>query len=120
MCSRSDPAVEQLWTSLPTGLLDHLELSVVDGVANVSVDSGSVDLVSIDLSASELRDEHRRVNGAFLSGEVAELFQETSVPGGTVLREVVTFAFSAFPFSGLSFAAAFFASTGCFFIAILL
>ena len=41
--------------------------------------------------------------------------------GGRSSAEVVTFAFSAFPFSGLSFAAARFASVMvCFFLARLL
>src|SRR5713226_4917472 len=77
VCTRSDPAVEQFWTSLPTWLLDDLELAIVDGVADVSVDSGSVNLVPIDLATSELRDQHRGINGALLSGETAALFQET-------------------------------------------
>jgi len=49
-----------------------LELPVVHAVADISVHSGRVDLVAVDLATSELRNEHRRVHGALLSGEIAE------------------------------------------------
>ena len=59
--------------------LGVLELPVVDAVADVSVDTSGIDLVSVDLATSELRDEHRRVHGALLAGEVAELLQESAL-----------------------------------------
>jgi hypothetical protein len=94
-----------------------LELPVVDAAADVSVDTGSVDLVPVDLAASELRDQHRRVHRSFLLGEIAEPLQE-SAPSSAGL---VAFAGALrLPFS-LSLAAAFFASVAaCFFIAFLL
>jgi hypothetical protein len=110
-----------------------LELTVIDAVADVSVDSGPIDLVPADLTTSEFRDEHRGIHGALLSGKSQNSFKNPrltisvepivyrSGSSGTVLSEVATFAFSAFPFSILSLAAAFFASVAaCFFIAFLL
>lgn len=43
------------------------------------MDTSGIDFVSIDLSASELRDEHRGINGALLSGEIAELLEEPAL-----------------------------------------
>ena len=59
--------------------LGLLELPVFYRVADVSVDPGSVDLVSLDLATSEFRDEHRGIHGAILSGEIAELLEESAL-----------------------------------------
>jgi hypothetical protein len=58
-----------------------LELPVVDGVPNVSVNTSGIDLVSIDLSARELRDEHRGIHRGLLPSEIAELFEEPALHG---------------------------------------
>jgi hypothetical protein len=35
--------------------------------------------VSLDLATSEFRDEHRGIHGALLSGEIAELLEESAL-----------------------------------------
>jgi hypothetical protein len=45
------------------------------------MDSRSVDLVPVDLATSKLRDEHRGIHRALLSGEIAELLEEPALHG---------------------------------------
>jgi hypothetical protein len=104
-----------------------LELPVVDAVANVPSNASGIDFVSIDLSTCELRDEHRGIHRALLrvksqNSSKKPLFTVSVLPmvyfssaAGLVLFET----FFPLPLS-LSFAAAFFASSGFFFIAIIL
>jgi hypothetical protein len=53
----------------------NLELPVVDAVADVAMDTGRVDFVSVDVPPRELRDERSRIDRALLAGEIAKLLK---------------------------------------------
>jgi len=44
----------------------HLELPMFEAVPDVPLHSSSIDLVSVNLTTSELRDQHLSVDGPFL------------------------------------------------------
>lgn len=50
------------------------------------MDSGSIDLVTVDLATSEFRDKHRRVHGALFLGEIHEGLQKTAGHFGDVAQ----------------------------------
>jgi hypothetical protein len=54
-------------------------MAVIHAVADVPVNSASVNLASINLATSELRNKHFRIDVALLSGEIAELLQESTL-----------------------------------------